>query len=638
MTLAEPSIPGGPTSSSSIAAVSSPIRPHDEVSNDSSLRHDQSPDSLGHDEPRNPLPSFDPTRSTSLSRESLVHSPHDFDSDYYNGPSLCRSRQTGVGDDDAILALKDTSNYENDDGAESSSINRQEVVVPELLDEPFNESVKPFELVDPFAVKNEERRRIQPDRIDDPYLEQLRLEKLDERRSKRRRIQPDPLGSSSSTLDSLRDLREYFMILEEIDLIVPAKHERADRPPPGTFTLYESHFYHCLLWFPIPKLLLRFLGKHRLAVSQVNLRGIRHIVGILVRSLECNLHVGHSHLLGYLEIRRNKGEHVDGKPMYNISSKAGQGIIRGCPSKVHYWRESFCFVPISAATVGEENVEIVRSDWGTLVRRAAREKPSDLSAIREQLTTHKCDWKSFNPRRIRRALTLSVDHLANSFPSSASSDMSSRPTLRKQMAEQKARETQANKPKVTEPPIEPRVPTIQPPKESARRSNGSTPTTGRSGKGRDLQEIVSVDVRPPNSSLARHEKKNGDDRANKKRVFSAVERGKGPADETSGKRLRHDTSLLPPGATIPPVRALTDSEDVTDFLKSPSTAVAFLSTVIFPGDEFPSLDASQRGSEFGEAALLILKLLASLRKTTLLAEKDVCDERARLSAEIARDT
>ncbi|KFK32164.1 hypothetical protein AALP_AA6G206000 [Arabis alpina] len=155
---------------------------------------------------------------------------------------------------------------------------------------------------------------------------------------------------------------------------------------------------------------------------------------------------------------------------------------------------------------------------------------------------------------------------------------------------------------------------------------------------RDSQEIVSVDARPSNSSLARHEKKVGEDIANKKRVFSAVEKGKGPADETSGKRLRRDTLLLPPGAPTPPVRALTDSEDVTDFLKSPSAAVAFLSTVIFPGDEFPSLGASQRGSEFGEAALLILKLLASLRKTTLLAEKDVCDERALLSTETARCT
>ncbi|KFK29778.1 hypothetical protein AALP_AA7G178200 [Arabis alpina] len=206
------------------------------------------------------------------------------------------------------------------------------------------------------------------------------------------------------------------------------------------------------------------------------------------------------------------------------------------------------------------------------------------------------------------------------------------------MAEQKAREIQANKPNATEPLIEPRVPTIQPPKESARRSNGSTPTTGRSGKGRDSQEIVSVDARPSNSSLARHEKKDGEDRANKKRVFLAVEKGKGPADETSGKKPRRDTSLLPPGAQIPPVLALTDSEDVTNFLKSPSAAVAFLSTVIFPGDEFPSLNTSQRGSEFGEAALLILKLLASRRKTALLAEKDVCDERALLSTETARGT
>ncbi|KFK22896.1 hypothetical protein AALP_AAs57541U000100 [Arabis alpina] len=63
-----------------------------------------------------------------------------------------------------------------------------------------------------------------------------------------------------------------------------------------------------------------------------------------------------------------------------------------------------------------------------------------------------------------------------------------------------------------------------------------------------------------------------------------------------------------------------------------------LLALIFPGGEFSSLDASQRGSEFGEAALLILKLLASLRKTALLAKKDVCDERVRLSAEIARRT
>lgn len=101
----------------------------------------------------------------------------------------------------------------------------------------------------------------------------------------------DPRGSSLSITETLAMLRQWFEILEEVELIVPSPSDRLDKPPPNHLSLYKSFFYVSLLWFPIPALIIRFQKKHRLALSQIMPRGMCHLVGILVLSYEYDVEV-----------------------------------------------------------------------------------------------------------------------------------------------------------------------------------------------------------------------------------------------------------------------------------------------------------------------------------------------------------
>ncbi|KFK28287.1 hypothetical protein AALP_AA8G496800 [Arabis alpina] len=71
------------------------------------------------------------------------------------------------------------------------------------------------------------------------------------RRRARKFRPPDPPGSTLSTERSLSLLRKKLNIPNEIELVVPEPHERADDPPEEYFTLYESFLEVCFLWFPV---------------------------------------------------------------------------------------------------------------------------------------------------------------------------------------------------------------------------------------------------------------------------------------------------------------------------------------------------------------------------------------------------
>ncbi|KFK33143.1 hypothetical protein AALP_AA6G336600 [Arabis alpina] len=93
-------------------------------------------------------------------------------------------------------------------------------------------------------------------------------------------VRPDPPGSTVSKKKSLQRLREKCKTSEDIELVVPSSVDRADAPPPGYLTLFENYFDQCLLWFPLPGFLMRFLAAHSvyLALAQVNPRGIKHLI------------------------------------------------------------------------------------------------------------------------------------------------------------------------------------------------------------------------------------------------------------------------------------------------------------------------------------------------------------------------
>ncbi|XP_024016560.1 uncharacterized protein LOC112089925 [Eutrema salsugineum] len=154
-----------------------------------------------------------------------------------------------------------------------------------------------------------------------------------------KRQKPDPPGSTLSSPDSFEALRYRFRISEAVEFVVSEKNDRADKPLENHFTLYEAFFELCFLWFPIPGVILEYLWKHGISIGQIMPRGLRHMIGILVRSFECGLDIELNHLLNLLEIRKAlKGDR------FYISNKSNRRIIGGFPSKDQLWTEHFFYV------------------------------------------------------------------------------------------------------------------------------------------------------------------------------------------------------------------------------------------------------------------------------------------------------
>ncbi|XP_024010387.1 uncharacterized protein At3g60930, chloroplastic-like [Eutrema salsugineum] len=250
-----------------------------------------------------------------------------------------------------------------------------------------------------------------------------------------KRQKPDPPGSTLSSPDSLEALRCRFRISEAVEFVLLEKNDRADKPPENHFTLYEAFYELCFLWFPIPGVILEYLWKHGISIGQIMLRGLRHMIGILVQSFECGLDIELNHLLNLLEIRKApKGDR------FYISNKPNRRIIGGFPSKDQFCTERFFYVFVNEASVGEDYVHKTKTAWGTLDRKLCLGSelfivfrnilppiPDDLFVVRDSLAARKVNWrKHFTFERVETARAI----LAG-VPVSSSSSNSSRDTREK---------------------------------------------------------------------------------------------------------------------------------------------------------------------------------------------------------------
>ncbi|KAG7585544.1 hypothetical protein ISN45_Aa02g009010 [Arabidopsis thaliana x Arabidopsis arenosa] len=230
---------------------------------------------------------------------------------------------------------------------------------------------------------------------------------------------PDPPGSTLCTEDSLRDLKARFGFSEGVELRLPTPNERADDPPEGFFTLYEGFFYHCYLWLPIPRPILAFLWSYKIALSQITTRGLRHLIGILVRSIETVNFVDLSHLRHLLEIRRIPGP----VERFYISPRLNRRVIGGFPSKDEKYTDNFFYVALNDYSVHEDYLGKVIGKWSKIDRNPSflEDVPEGFLDLHDELVARKCDWtKHFSQERIERALRLL--HGAPCQSSSESSD------------------------------------------------------------------------------------------------------------------------------------------------------------------------------------------------------------------------
>ncbi|KFK32469.1 hypothetical protein AALP_AA6G246100 [Arabis alpina] len=214
-------------------------------------------------------------------------------------------------------------------------------------------------------------------------------------------------SSSYSRASSDEDTFDECGISEEIVLVARSLADRTDAPPPGYMTLFENYFDECLLWFPLPRFLMRFLAVHGVCLAQINSRDIKYLLGIYVLSRECGVVINTEHL-SYLTDFRVRGRSEELK--HTVTNSSRMALITGFPSKDDHFEDRFFFIEISERTVEVDCINLVKTRWERRVKPLLPEVSKEfVTAMHTELSSGNGDWrKSFSQRRIERALSAEI--------------------------------------------------------------------------------------------------------------------------------------------------------------------------------------------------------------------------------------
>ncbi|CAG7888708.1 unnamed protein product [Brassica rapa] len=149
-----------------------------------------------------------------------------------------------------------------------------------------------------------------------------------------------------------------------MDFRLPLEGEWADEPPEGLFTLYEEHLMRAHLWFPITSVIVEFLNRLEVLISQISPRGIKRLVGLLVLGYERGIELTAEYLEAFFTLSR-----VGTDRLYGFRPRTFMEVLKGFPQDDNGWKSYFFYVRLDQASVAAECLPLFRRLWGGGGRR-----------------------------------------------------------------------------------------------------------------------------------------------------------------------------------------------------------------------------------------------------------------------------